>query len=183
MMLRSLLPVLFFISILLPACEFKCSVGDSAGDEKTKPVEKEGMALYNGIQLDAKGVKVNKAYLVTNDDRSERIGEGNFIDMKTGVKLVLLIEKGGWKETNERVWLGASMKVTTDTGEKILEQEDLFAKFGEEGVSAEDAKVLALSVYLTELKADRPVSFQVTFKVWDKKGDATIEGGYTVHTK
>lgn len=181
-MLRPLLFILFSLSILLPACEFSCNIGESGTGDKTKPVEKDGMALYNGIELETQGVKVKKAYLVTNDDRAERIGEGNFVDIKTGVKLVLLI-KEGWKEINDRVWLGAALKVTADTGETILEKEDLFDTINEEGLSAEDAKALGLSVYLTKLNTRRPVSFDVSFKVWDKKGDAYIEGGYTIHTK
>lgn len=182
MALRPLLIILFSLSLLLPACEFSCNIGETGTDDKTKPVEKDGMALYNGIELKTQGVQVKKAYLVTNNDRAERIGEGNFVDIKTGVKLVLLI-KDGWKEMNDRVWLGASMKVMADTGERVLERDDLFDTKNEEGLSAEDAKALGLSVYLSKLNTSRPVSFDVSFRVWDKKGDAYIEGGYTIHTK
>lgn len=183
MTLRTPLIILFSLSFLFPACEFRCSIGESSsGVEKSKPVQKDGMALYNGIRLETNGVQVNKAYLVTHDDRAERISEDNFIELQNGVRLILLIDSG-WKATHDRVWLGASMKVTTDTGEEILDQEDLFSKFDQEGISAEDAKVIALSVSLSGLKPGRPVSFHVRFNVWDKKGDGRIKGGYTVHTK
>ena len=176
-----LLAALLFILLLLPACQFRCSIGN-ADAGKTQPVEKDGMALYNGIELQANGLRVNKAYLVTNDENAERIGEGNFISLESGVKLVLLMD-GGWQESNGRVWPGASMQVKADNGDIILNEEDLFANYETEGVTVIDAKVLSLSVYLSKLKPKRPVSFTVSFKVWDKKGEGLIEGGYTVHTK
>lgn len=182
MLRKSLFTPLLFISFVLTSCEFRCSMGDSAADEKTKPVEKDGMALYNGIDVKTKGVQLNKAYLITNDGKAERIGEGNFVDTKRGVKMILLI-KDGWQETDGKVFLGASMKVVTDSGQTMLDEEDLFGANDEKGLSPADAKALGLSVTLKSLVISQPVSFNVTFKVWDKKGDGLIEGSYMFHTK
>lgn len=184
MHIRSLPGVLMILSMMLTSCKFNCSVGDvgEEKDEVNKPVEKDGALLYNGIKLDATGVKVKKAYLVANDDSGERVAQGNFVDVKKGVKLILLVDKG-WKVTDDRVWLGASLKVIDESGEKLLDKPDLFEPFDESGISAEDSKTLALSVYFTKWESKRPVSMDVNFRVWDKKSDAFIEGTYTIHSK
>lgn len=179
---KSLFLPLLFISFLLTSCEFHCSVGDAGREEKTKPAEKNGMALYNGIQLDTRGVRLNKAFLVTNDEKAERIDEGNVVDVKRGVKLLLFIDQG-WKETDDRVFLGASLKVVTDNGQKVLEEDDLFSQYDRNGITPADAKVVGLSVFFNSPETNRSVSFDVTFRVWDKKGDGRIEGSYTFHTK
>jgi hypothetical protein len=183
MLRKSLFYPLFFVSVLLSSCEFKCSVGDSgtAEEPKTKPVEKDGAALYNGIQVETRNVKLRKAYLATRD-KGDRIGEGNFVDVKEGVKLIIMGSEG-WKEENGKVLLGASMQVTADTGEMMLDEQDMFASYGDEGISVRDSKILALSVFFNKLEAARPVSFQVRFKVWDKRSDAFIAGNYTIHSK
>lgn len=118
---KTLFSPLLFIAFILTSCEFKCSVGDTTADKegKGKPVEKNGTLLYNGIKLEAKEVRVKKAYLVVNDDSGEMVDEGNFVDIRKGVKLILRIGDG-WTVTDDRVWLGASMKVYSETGELLL---------------------------------------------------------------
>jgi len=175
---------LLFLSLFLSSCEFKCSVGDVSADTdgKNKPVDKNGTLLYNGIQLKASHVKVKKAYLVVNDESGERVNDDNFVDIQKGVKLVLLTGEG-WKVTEDRVWLGASMKVYSETGELLLDKPDMFSSYDETGITSEDSKTLALSVYFTRWESQKPVSIDVSFRVWDKKSDASIEGSYTVHSK
>jgi hypothetical protein len=183
MRFKSLFYPLFFVSLCLASCEFKCSVGDSSADndEKNKPVKKEdGTLLYNGIQLEANGLKVNKAYLVVKED-GKRVPADNIVDIKKGVKLLLLID--GWQEKEGRAWPGASIKVVADNGETVLEQADMFAEYDQTGVSPEDAKVIGLSVYFSKWTAERPVSLDVSFRVWDKRSDAFIKGSYIIHTK
>lgn len=181
-----LIPRLFafvFVSMVLASCEFKCTVGNSSEkDPKTKPVAKDGTLLYNGIQLEANKVEVDKAYLVTNNESPERVEEGNFVEIKEGVKLILLI-KNGWKEINGKVWLGATMKVTADNGDVLLEKPDMFESYNETGMTAEDSKALGFSVFFSSWEATRPVTLTVTFRVWDKKSDASVDGSYTIHTK
>lgn len=186
MRIRSLFWPLVFSSIILSSCEFHCSVGDKTvadtGTANNTPRQENGALLYNGIQLRQHNVKVDKAYLVTNDEAGDRVDEGNFVDITKGVKLVVIV-KDGWKETNERVWLGASMKVVADNGETVLEKDDMFTKYEETGISASDAKLLGLSVFFTTWTAKRPVTLHVSFRVWDKKGDASFDGDYTINTK
>lgn len=179
---RSLYAVFILVTVVLSSCEFQCTVGKDTKEEKGKARKEGESLLYNGIQLRASGIKVNKAYLVTNDGNAERIGEDNIIDIKKGVKLLLLVSND-WKTTNDHVWLGASMTVQVETGEKILEEEDMFAAYDKEGLPAEDANIIGMSVRFKEELAARPLSYEVRFRVWDKKGEAFIEGSYTIHTR
>src|SRR5687768_13112461 len=98
---------LFFVVMLLYSCEFSWQLGDSkeeqSGDGKNyKPVKKEGALLYNGINLVSRGVQVEKAFLVTDEEEAVRIGEDNFVDFKRGVKMALYTGEG-WKDVNGKV--------------------------------------------------------------------------------
>lgn len=179
---KSFFSSLLLTSVLLSSCEFSCKVGSGEKDRGSK-MEKNGASLYNGIRLNFQGIKVSKAYLVTNNEEADPIPEGNWVeDMQTGVKLVLQVPRG-WEEADGKVWLGASMQVETDAGEKIIDQPDLFARYEKEGLSARDAKVVSLSFYVKDIDAVRNQTFRVSFRVWDKKGDGFVEGDYTVHTR
>lgn len=172
-----------FISILLSSCEFHCSVGeskDSTKSEKYKPEQEEGMLLYNGIKLKTNNVVVNKAYLVNRDSTGEMIDEDNFIDIRKGVKLIVIVDSG-WTKTENGVSLGGSMKAVTEDGETILDMPDIFK--GVKYISPQDAKVLGLSLYFTSTATRKPVTINVAFKVWDNNSSAYVEGTYTVHTK
>ncbi|MEN9548373.1 MAG: hypothetical protein RIR12_964 [Bacteroidota bacterium] len=171
-------------SLMLVSCEFKCNIGkvNEPTNNHKKVIEKEGAVIFNGIELAANKVKLNKAYLVENNKSGKSINENNFIDVKEGVKLMLIIDSG-WTAINNSVWLGASMKVTADNGEVLMNKQDMFEEFNENGISINDSKFLALSVFFTEWYAKRPVSLDVTFNIWDKKGEGSIIGKYRVHTK
>lgn len=178
----SLFAVLLVCSLFCASCSFHCQVGNPVAEEKEKPRNKEGMLLYNGITLNARDVKVEKAYLVTNDEQTERIAEDNIIDPEKGARLILLIREG-WKETEGRVWLGASLRVNAADGQKVLDEEDLFAHTDAEGLDAEDARVIGLSVSFKTGSATKAGAYDVQFKVWDKKGRASLEGSYKLITR
>jgi hypothetical protein len=183
MLQRSIGFSLLIISICLTACTFKCSVGNTAEDQKGKkykPVEKNGALVYNGIDLKPYHVSVSKAYLVNDDSVGELVDESNFIDVREGVKLLILIDSG-WTETPKGVLLGASMTAVSDDGQELLKREDMFEQMG--NISVEDSKIIGLSLYFNEWKARRPVTIKVNFKVWDKNSDAFVQGSYSVHTK
>jgi hypothetical protein len=180
---KSLLYPFLFVSLFLASCEFKCQVGDAKAkedkDEKYKPVRKEGALLYNGIEIKANNVKIEKAYLVYRDN-GELIDETNFVDMKRGLKLLVLVESG-WKETETGVSLGASMKSTSEDGEELLNKTDMFEGAG--SFSATDAKIIGLSLFFKEWAPRTPVTINTIFRIWDKNSDAWVEGSYTIHTK
>ena len=183
MQLKFLCYPFLFVSLLLVSCEFKCQVGDSPDkadhDEKYKPVRKEGALLYNGIRVRTNNVKLEKAYLAYRDN-GELIEEDNFVDMKRGLKLLVLVDSG-WKETETGVSLGAFMNATSEDGEQLLNKTDLFEE--SPSFSAADAKIIALSLYFVKWTARKPVTINTTFRIWDKNSDASVEGSYSIHTK
>jgi hypothetical protein len=171
------------VSIVLSSCQFECKVGDVGKKEKpvaNKPVHtSDGATLYNGIQMNAHKVSVNKAYLIF--ENGERVPDDNFIELSSTEKLVIIINNG-WTEDDGRVWLGASEKVVTENGNVLLEEKDLFAE-STEGASATDAKIISLSVTLNLKKGTPPTVLIVYYKVWDKKGEGFVEGSYKLYTK
>jgi hypothetical protein len=174
--------VLLCLTLVLSSCSFHCQIGNETAEEKSTPKVRDEMLLYNGIELATRHMQVDKAYLVTNDGLAERIDDDNVVDLEKGVKLILLI-KEGWKEINDRVWLDASLIVTNSSGETVLEKEDMFAKFGAEGLSAADAKIIGLSVYFKGENTAKPDSYHVSFKISDRKGEASLEGSYKLYTR
>ena len=166
------------LSVLLSSCEFSCSVGNK--DEVTGTAEvKDGARVYNNIQLNASGVKVDKAYLLL--DNGQRVPDDNFVDFNGPVKMQILIDSG-WVEENGKVLLGASEKIITEKGEVVLEEADLFQKYPD-GISTEDSKSIYLSASVKLKEGIPPTSFTVSFRIWDKKGNGFVEGSYKLYSK
>lgn len=181
MRLPSSLFVLFFLSVLLSSCDFQCKVNSDPKKEATgkMPEVKDGAILYNGIKLTTNHIKVKKAYLVF--ENGERVPEGNFIDFKTPVKLLILIDSG-WVVQNGKVKLQGAEKVVMEGGRVILNEDDLFASYPD-GVSEADSKIIGFTVTLTLPPNAPPTSFLVSFKAADKEGDGVIEGEYKLFSK
>ena len=170
--------------LLLPSCEFKCNVGASSDkDERGKKgsVVKQigGAVVYNGIELESHEVKVRKAYLMFAN--GERVPADNVIDFKQPVKLFIAIDSG-WIEYENKVWLGALERVTTDDGNLIMYEKDLFKDKYPDGISPKDARDLALSVSVSLEKNSGPGFVTISFTIWDKKGVGYIRGQYRLYT-
>ena len=166
------------LSVILSSCEFSCSVGNK--DEVNGAAEvKDGARVYNNIQLNASGVKVDKAYLLL--DNGQRVPDDNFVNFNGPVKMQILIDCG-WVEENGKVFLGASEKIITEKGEVVLEEADLFQKYPN-GISTEDSKSIYLSASVKLKEGIPPTSFTVSFRIWDKKGNGFVEGSYKLYSK
>lgn len=165
---------------VLTSCKFSCSVGDKGNVPVTKE-NKSGIRTSNNIEIEAKGVEVEKAYLVFED--GSNVPQDNIVDFSQPVRIVLVIKKG-WKETDGKVKLGASEKIEVESGEVLLDEKDLFAKYSEEGISAKDAEFITLSAKVTLMKTITPLTtFYVSFRVWDKSGEGYIQGMYKLYSK
>jgi hypothetical protein len=171
--------IIFCTAFFLQSCEFNCSVGKKEEEVKGVAVVKDGARIYNNIELNSLGIKVNKAYLLTED--GGRVPDDNFVDFKSPVKMQLKIDEG-WVEKEGKVLLGASEKIVAEDGTVVLEEDDLFERYTE-GIPAEDAKSIYLSATLRLKEGAAPTSFKVTFRVWDKNGDGYIEGSYKLFSK
>ena len=173
----------FFLCIVfaLTSCEFHCSVGkkEEAATNPDKPAPNV-IPLYNNIQLTAKDVKVDRAYLITAND-GKRVEEGNFVDFSQPIKVIIEVDTG-WVEKDGKVFLGASEKMSRKNT-TILDEKDLFAQYDSTGVDATDAKTIGLSVTLNLPKGTPPTDYDIVFKLWDKKGTGVIEGSYKLYTK
>lgn len=146
----------------LSACKFKVDV--------------PGSKIRNGVQVKATGLKVSQAFLV--DQSGNLVPDDNLVKVNEYLTLRLFID--GWTTKAGMVNLGASEKLETSEKEIILDEKDLFA--GNEQVTAEDAKVIALKVVLTGVNKLYDY-YLVTFRVWDKNGTGEVTGSYKFNIK
>jgi len=171
--------LLICTTLILQSCEFNCSVGKKEDPKGTAVVKEDGARIYNSIDLQASGVKVDKAYLLFNDNA--RVPDDNFVDFKKPIELVLLIDSG-WTAKEGKVMLGASETITAENGQVILQEDDLFNKYPD-GLTAADAKIIYLSATLHLKENAAPATFTVSFRVWDKNGNAFVQGSYKLYSK
>ncbi|MEO7923670.1 MAG: hypothetical protein ABIR30_08320 [Chitinophagaceae bacterium] len=171
-------PLFIAVITLFPSCEFSCSIGQKDEIKGTAEV-KDGTRLYNGINLETNGVRVDKAYLLLGDGK--RVSDDNFVDFKQTVRLQLIIDSG-WVEQEGKVLLGAAEKITAENGTTVLQEDDLFQNYPS-GITATDARSIYLSATLKLKENTSPTSFTVSFHVWDKRGAGWIKGSYKLYSK
>lgn len=137
-----------------------------------------GDQVSNDITIKATGgVKVNKAFLTYPN--GDTVPSDNSASLGQKIQLNLYLD--GWLEEKGRVFLGAGEKITTDQGDIVLDEPDMFLSYSD-GVSAEDAKIISLRAVITHMERKFDF-FVVSFRVWDKKGNGVITGNYKLHVK
>ena len=137
-----------------------------------KPIPKS--KISNGIRLNlSKEIKLVKAYLFFND--GERVSDSNIADLNQNINMLIQIESGGWVEKDGKVSIGASEKITTSTGNAVLNEPDLFATLTD--ISADDAQYITLKAVIKSMKKQFSF-FLVSFTIWDKWGSGKITGSY-----
>lgn len=179
-------PALLIVAMIFASCEFKCQLGnpdkknEAANDTTQTGGNKSGnlRKSLNGIELNAKDVTVQQAYLAL--ESGDLISSDNTVSL--GEKVVLTINSNGWKNVDGKSFIGISQTITTHSGATVLETGDMFAKYDDTGINAEYASLLKLKAYITETKPDIEY-FNVVFRVWDKKGDGEITGKYKFYVK
>jgi len=152
--------------IILPSCELSVKRSDSS--EKSK--------IRNGIKIQAKGITVEQAFLITDD--GNLLPEDNKIKVNQKVRLRLIAS--GWAEKDGRIFIDASEKVETSDGTVFLNEKDLFRDY-QDGLSPEDAKLITLSVVITQI--DKLYDYyKVLFQVKDKSDEQkSVEGFYKLY--
>ncbi|TMI73439.1 MAG: hypothetical protein E6H09_06690 [Bacteroidetes bacterium] len=185
-MRKFLYQCLYFLLLVsvLPSCEFRCNVGEQNEKKERKanrPVIKDGgsTVIYNGIELETHLVKVRKAYLVYDD--GQRVPDNNVVDFTKPVKMIVFVDSG-WTIHDNQVLLGASEKVTNDAGRILLSEKDLFAKSHTRSISAEDARIISLTVTLTLTSSSERGFVTISFTIWDKMGPGYVRGEYRLYT-
>lgn len=158
--------LLSFLSVILFACEVK--VNTPGADTKTAKGK-----IRNGININAKGVEVEQAFLTYED--GTLVDETNSTSVNKKLKINLVVK--GWKAENDQVALEANEKVTTSDGDVIMDEQELFSKGGMQTISAADAEFPRLSVVINQLPKLYD-HYLVQFKIWNRGTDQSVEGYY-----
>lgn len=157
-------------SLLFTALSFLLAGAVSA--QKTTPAPKP--KISNGIKLTiSKGIELKTAYLFYDDGR--KVSDSNTASLNQKVNLMVQVKRGGWVEKEGIVSIGASEKISTNTGLTVLDEPDLFATLTD--ISAEDAQYITLKAVITSM-TKKYSYFQVSFTIWDKWGTGKITGSY-----
>ena len=155
-----LIPVLFFLF-----------AGMATGQ---KPTTLENPKISNGIKLSvSKEIELITAYLFYDDGR--KVSDSNTASLNQKVNLMVQVKRGGWVEKEEKVSIGASEKIKTNTGLTVINEPDLFATLTD--ISAEDAQYITLKAVITTM-TKKYSYFLVSFTIWDKWGTGKISGSY-----
>ena len=160
--------LLLLIAGMLCSCEVKVNTPSTTNTSSAK--------IRNGIDVNAKGVKVEQAFL-TYDDGS-LVDESNTTSVNKKLKINFVVK--GWKAENDKVALEANEKITTSDGDVIMDEQELFSKGGMETISAADAEYPRLSVVINQVNKLYDF-YLVSFKIWNKGTDQSIVGKYKFH--
>jgi hypothetical protein len=171
------LTAILFSAIVLCSCELKVKTPEkektSVGNEK--PYSRNKNRIRNEIELGTiGGVKVEQAFLTYADDGS-LIDEQNITELGRKITLHLVID--GWKADGDKAYLEASEKVTSNEGDVIFEDKNLFKEYDTTGVSLSDAKLITLNVGLKKVNKLFDF-FIVDFSIWNEKASQSIKGKY-----
>ena len=159
--------------LLLAGVFYSCEVKVNApGATQKSPLGK----IRNGIEVKANGVEVEQAFLTYED--GTLVDESNTTSVKKKLKINFVVK--GWKAENDKVALEANEKITTSDGDIVMDEKELFSKGGMETISAADAEYPRLSVVISQLSKLHDF-YLVTFKIWNKGTDQSIEGNYKFH--
>ena len=131
--------LLFLFAGMLYSCEVKVNAPGTKNISSAK--------IRNGIDVNAKGVKVEQAFL-TYDDGS-LVDESNTTSVNKKLKINFVVK--GWKAENDKLALEANEKITTSDGDVIMDEQELFSKGGLETISAADAEYPRLSVVINQV--------------------------------
>ena len=159
--------------LLLAGVFYSCEVKVNApGVSKKSPAGK----IRNGIEVKANGVEVEQAFLTYED--GTLVDESNTTSVNKKLKINFVVK--GWKAVNDKVALEANEKITTSDGDVVMDEKELFSRGGMETISAADAEYPRLSVVISQLSKLHDF-YLVSFKIWNKGTDQSIEGNYKFH--
>jgi hypothetical protein len=170
-----------FILKLIPLLLFTACVNVSTDKNGTevKVEANPNSKIKNNIQLDEHGLKVEQAFLLFEDNTLVPENNETTVGKKIFLRLVLA---EGFKLRDGKVYPGASELIESNTGEKVLEEKDLFTQYDSTGVSPTDAKFLTLTAVITKLERLYDY-FIVKFKIWDKSSEAYVSGSFKFYVK
>jgi hypothetical protein len=135
-------------------------------------------SIQNDIQVQSTGgVKVKGAYLTLRDGTPVEYGN----EVKINEACVIHLDISGWNVKDGRTYIGASERIFTNSGDKVLDQPDLLSSYDDTGINAAEP-ALTLMAKITRLDKQYDY-FTVSFRVWDKKGNGEVTGSYKLVVK
>lgn len=175
--MRTLFYVLIFVSVASCNNSGQSNAKTEGEGSKSQSLSTASQNIRNDVSVKGDGLTVQQAFLMFEDGRL--VPQDNKVEVGQQVNLRLII--AGWETKNGKVLLDASEKITTDDGQVILDEKDLFAAYPD-GVDAAAAGVITLSAVIT--RVDKLFKyFEVSFRVWDKAGSDNITGSYKLYLK
>lgn len=136
-----------------------------------------GATIKNNIELEAQNVKISQAYLMTEDRNIKPDNNANVNE-----KVIMTLETDtGWVKIDNKSFIGVSERVTDSKGNIVLDADDLFKNYETDGLPADIAKILNVSAVITKKNSDGNNDFDVSFKIWDRKGPGVVKGKYKLH--
>ena len=159
--------------LLLAGVFYSCEVKVNAPGSSAKT---SAGKIRNGIEVKANGVNVEQAFLTYED--GTLVDESNTTSVNKKLKINFVVK--GWKAENDKVALEANEKITTSDGDIVMDEKELFSKGGMETISAADAEFPRLSVVISQLSKLHDF-YLVSFKIWNRGTDQSIEGNYKFH--
>lgn len=171
--------VLSISSLVFSSCTFTSTPEDSTAQLKNtnenRSVENK---IKNNIVLEKNSLNVTQAFLMAED--GSLISDANSVNVGQKIKMRLVIDNG-FRVINNLVKIGASEKISTNSGEIVLNESDLFSSYAE-GISPADAEYITLSAEITKL--DKLYDyFLIEFRVWDKQSTNEAKGSYKLYIK
>ena len=166
--MRKYCVIVILMSLLISSCEISVKRSDSEETGKSK--------IRNGITFRSNGIKVEQAFLITED--GALLPDDNKVKVNQKIRLRLIAS--GWKERDGKIFLDASEKMETSEGNVFLDEKDMFRDY-QDGLSPEDAKYITLSAVITQI--DKLYDFyKVSFQVKDKNDEQkSVAGSYKLY--
>lgn len=153
--------ILFALTaLLLNSCEFKYNMNG-----------------LTGLETKASGLSYEDCYLSVNDQRL------NNNEVPLGETVICVFSGvNGFVQEDNMCYVGASMIVSDENGNELLNESDLFAQYEDEGLSPQDAGVLSLSLSTgNPMEAGKTYNWKM--RIWDKRGKGEITANVAVKLK
>ncbi len=153
--------------------EYKAAVkiSDKKGDGALVAEFPFKVVPNNKIIIEANDVTSDEIYLYSEE--SDKAITDNRISFDDNIHIIIEGLKG-FKESDGMVFPGLSIMATDSKGNKIIENDDLFAKYAESGVeSAALAKRVSAHFNIPETEFNNPLHCEMT--VWDRNSGARLK--------
>lgn len=124
--------------------------------------------LITGLTYQYNGLGVEEVVLSTDGKRLQ----SNDFELQSQVYMNFLGVNGFTQEAG-KVFPGLSVKVTDQAGNSVLDAADLFTQYDATGLDAQSASELSSNLTIgAPMEAGNSYNWAV--KIWDKKGEGTI---------